>query len=1108
MLAQILCLMPKAKFAILAGLVLFVACTEHPETKLFVEQPVARTGIDFENAVVQDGENNVLNYPYYFNGGGVAVGDINNDGLEDVYFSGNMVPNRLFLNKGDFHFEDITAKAGVGVTEGWKTGVAFVDINRDGWLDIYACRSAMSDSTLRKNLLFINNGDLTFREAANEYGVADDAYTTHAAFLDYDKDGDLDLFVLNHSLPMYASFNSKLSTYKNQKSSSFQSKLFQNDNGRFKDVSEQAGIINNVLSFGLGLAIADINSDGWPDIYISNDFNEEDYLYINNGDGTFTNEIRQATGHVSLFSMGSDVADINNDLRPDIFTLDMLPSGNERIKLSSGDDNYDKYKLLIKSGFHHQTMRNMLQLNNGDGTFSEVGQLMGISNTDWSWAALFADFDGDGWKDLFVSNGYEKDYTNMQFLKYTVDERLKARQTGSPPDVKEIIGQMPSIQVGNLLFRNNRDLTFTPVAGEWGLTRSFKSNGAAYADLDNDGDPDLVINVMNEKAVVYRNTSEENSKNTFLKVDLRKIDPKRIIEGSKVIVYTPGNIQFQEFSPVRGFQSSMYTPLSFGFSGGGTADSIRIIWPDNRTQLITNPARGTITPDYHAAGQTYVYPLKGDPLFKENHAMEWTHAPVDTNDFKRQLLLPKMYSYSGPRMAKGDVNQDGLEDIYVCGARRQPGALFLQQEDGSFREKKNSGFERDKQHQDEAATLFDADGDGDLDLYVVSGGYLFAENDTLLQDRLYINDGRANFRRIAEALPRESLSGSCVVPFDFDNDSDLDLFVGTRLTPGSYPISSPSLLLVNDGKGNFKNAISELAPSLENAGMICDAAAADFNKDGIKDLVVVGEWMPVKIFISGKQGLTDESDKWIQFSAKGWWNCVTVADLDNDGNMDFIAGNYGLNNQFRVSASRPATLIYKDFNNDGQVDPFFCYYIGDRAYPYASRDEALGQVDILRPRFPDYNSYSTATIEIMFTKAELETASRLEADYLKTVVFMNEGDHFGLNELPIQAQYSPVYTIAMFDIDHDGDKDMVLGGNESMVRVRIGRSDANEGMLLLNDGNGHFAYVPQNRSGLCLKGDARQLLFISSRDRICLLAGLTGLPVQSYVLEPGNLPNR
>ena len=1070
------------------------SCSKKTEQKLFEEQPAETTGIDFENKVIQDQENHVLNYPYYFNGGGVAVGDINNDGLEDVYFSGNSVPNRLYLNKGDFQFEDITSKAGVAAPRGWKTGVLMADVNQDGWSDIYVCRSAMADSVLRKNLLFINNGDLTFTEKADEFGVADNSYSTHASFFDYDKDGDLDLFVLNHSLPKYAGFNNMLVNFKKQKGSKFQSKLYQNNQGKFIDVSEKAGIINNLLSFGLGLAVSDINEDGWPDVYVSNDFNEEDYLYINNQDGTFKNAIREATGHVSLFSMGSDIADVNNDALPDIFTLDMLPESNERIKLSSGDDNYDKYKILINSGFHHQSMRNMLQLNNGDGTFSEIGQLMGISNTDWSWSSLFADFDGDGWKDLFISNGYEKDYTNMQFLKFTVDERLKSRETGIAPDVNQIIGQMPSIQVGNFLFKNNGDLTFTKKSEEWGISRLFKSNGAAYADLDNDGDLDLLINAMNEKAVLYRNTASENKNANFLKVDLRKSNAKRILEGTKVIVYDSGNIQYQEYSSIRGFQSSMSVPLTFGLSNQNAVDSIRVVWPDNKTEVLKNvSAKETVTPRYEDAKTIYAYPTVVKPLFEETDVLEWKHDAVDTNDFKRQLLLPKMYSYAGPKIAKGDVNQDGLEDIYICGARHQAGALFLQGKDGSFKAKRNLAFEKDKDFQDEDADFFDADGDGDLDLYVVSGGYLFTEKDPLLQDRLYLNDGRSNFIRSGSGLPPETRAGSCVASLDVDGDHDLDLFIGTRLTPGSYPIATPSTVLINDGKGNFTDKTAQHLPS-PNLGMVCDAVATDVNKDGAQDLIVAGEWTPIKIFINTNKQLVDASDKWVSTPSNGWWNCIVAEDFDKDGDVDFMAGNYGLNNQFRVSSAHPATLVYKDFNMDGQVDPFFCYYIGQQSFPYASRDEALGQVAFLKPRFTDYTQYSNATLETIFKKEELQNATTLDAGVLNTMYFENKGNSFGIKKLPTEVQFSPVYAIASVDVDEDGDNDVVMGGNESKVRVRLGKSDANRGLVLINDGAGNFTYMPQPRSGLNVVGDVRSIIPIDDQ----IIFGINDAEIKAF----------
>jgi hypothetical protein len=1088
---------------LLIGVLLAAACQKEINTDhLFVEVESIESGITFENSVKQDGDNNVLTYPYYFNGGGVAVGDINNDGLEDIYFSGNQVSNKLYLNKGNLKFEDITDKAGVGAAEGWKTGVTMADINQDGWLDIYVSRSAMADSSLRKNLLYINNGNQTFTEKADAFGVGDNSYSTQAAFFDYDKDGDLDLFVLNHSLPQYAGFNNMLVNNKKRKGAKFQSKLFQNSNGIFKDVSEKAGIINNVLSFGLGIAISDLNQDGWLDIYISNDFNEEDYLYINNHDGTFSNVVKEATGHVSLFSMGSDIADINNDVLPDIFTLDMLPETNERIKLSSGDDNYDKYRILVNAGFHDQSMRNMLQLNNGNGTFSEIGQLAGISNTDWSWSALFQDFDGDGWKDLLVSNGYEKDYTNMQFLKFTMDEKIKSRQTGSRIDFQQIINQMPAIQVGNFLFRNNGDLTFTNKTEDWGITRNYKSNGAAYADLDNDGDPDLLINAMNEKAVVYANMGGSPEGSSFLKIDLRKSNPKRNIIGAKVIAYTKGTIQYQEFSPVRGFQSCMYVPLMFGTQGQSIVDSVRITWPDNRTELIKNvETKTTLTPAYENAQHDYAYRPASEPLFREENLLQWKHNPADTIDFKRQLLLPKMYSYSGPKIAKGDINKDGLEDIYICGPRHQPGALFIQMRGGSFRQSQRQAFQQDRECQDEDAVFFDSDGDGDLDLYVVSGGYLFPKDDPLLQDRLYINDGKGNFKKHESALPAETLAGSCVTVIDIDGDKDDDLFVGSRFIPGSYPETPESFFLVNDGNGKFTESIKTIAPDLRQMGMICDVKAADINGDGKLDMLAAGEWTPLKIYINRDGTLVDESKQWLSTDANGWWNCIQADDFDGDGDQDFIVGNYGLNTQFKVSDQTPATLVYKDFDNDGEVDPFFCYYIDGKSYPYASRDEALGEVSFLKPRFPDYTSYSNATLETIFSREELKGAHTLHAEMLETVYLENTGDHLEVRKLPIQAQFSPTYAISSFDIDGDGDNDLVMGGNETHVRVRIGKTDANRGIVFRNNGKGKFSYVGQGESGLNFKNDVRSLLFLPAERGVYLVAGNNGSIIESYLMR-------
>ncbi|MBI1770017.1 MAG: VCBS repeat-containing protein [Bacteroidetes bacterium] len=1085
------------------GFFLFNCNEKHSQT-LFEEQSAAKTNITFINQVKQSGDNNVLKYPYYFNGGGVAIGDINNDGLPDIYFSGNQVSNKLYLNGGNFQFKDITDKARLAALEGWKTGVTMADVNQDGWLDIYVCRSAMGDSTLRKNLLFINNRDLTFTEKAEEYGIADPSYSSHAAFFDYDKDGDLDLFVLNHSLPKYAGLNRLLANYKNQKSNRFGSKLYQNNGGKFLDVSEKAGLTNNVLSFGLGVAISDVNQDGWPDIYVSNDFNEEDYLYINNQNGTFKNTIRDATGHVSLFSMGSDIADINNDALTDIYTLDMLPASNERIKLSSGDDNYDKYRFLVDAGFHHQNMRNMLQLNNGDGTFSEIGQLSGISNTDWSWAALFADFDLDGWKDLYVSNGYETDYTNMQFLKFTADEQLKAQRLGTGIDLNMILQKMPSIEPGNFLFRNKGDLTFEKKTREWGLNSKFKSNGAAYADIDNDGDLDLVVNVMNGPAGIYKNTSNENSKKTFLKIDLLSNNPSQNVIGTKVFCFAQGLSQMQEFEPVRGFQSAMYCDLIFGFEHSTLIDSVRILWPDDRTEVIRQcKINSVLKPNHDSATETYVYPLnKGKLFFESTEIIPWKHEAANTNDFKRQLLLPKILSLSGPKIAKGDVNKDGLEDIYVCGAKDQSGALFVQKKNGSFSLRPNQGFEKDKQCQDEDAIFLDVDKDQDLDLYVVSGGYPFESNDPLLQDRLYLNDGTGNFSKAANALPQETNAGSCVQSLDVDNDGDLDLFVGSRFIPGQYPTSPKNMLLLNDGKGHFKNEIAQNAAGLENAGMVCDAISIDINNDHQSDLIVAGEWMPLKIFINSNGKLIDKTTDWFKDDTSGWWNCIFAEDMDGDGDFDLIAGNYGTNNQFNVSASQPATLVYKDFNQDNQTDPFFCYYIDGISYPYASRDEALGQVNFLRQRFPDYTSYANKTLDQIFTPQELSGSERLKATTLKTSYWENKAGRFESKKIPVQAQFTPIHAIVSIDVDNDGDKDIIMGGNETYARVRIGKSDAVGGLLFLNDGKGNLSYEREASNQLALKGDAQDMVSIKAGEKNYLLIGVNQGKVQARRIVP------
>lgn len=1064
-------------------------CNSKKEKTLFSSVPASRSQLTFANTVVQQGESNVLNYPYYFNGGGVATADFNNDGLIDIYFTGNQVPNKLYLNQGDFKFVDITDKAKVAVREGWKTGVTVADVNQDGWLDIYVCRSAMSDSVLRENLLFINNGDLTFSEKAHSFGIADNSYSTQAAFFDFDRDGDLDLFVLNHSLPQYAGFSRLLANYKNQSSKKFGSKLYRNDNGRFVEVSAQAGLVNNVLSFGLGLAVADFNNDDWPDIYVSNDFNEEDYLYINQKDGTFTNTIREATDHVSLFSMGSDAADINNDGWTDIITLDMLPATHERIMMSSGDDNYDKYEMLVQSGFHPQYMRNMLQVNQGDGTFRELGQFAGVSNTDWSWSALWADFDGNGYKDLFITNGYEKDYTNMQFLKFTVDEQVKARQTGVAPDLPSILEKMPSIPGSSFAFRNEGNLRFSDQTSTWGFVETSKANGAAYADFDNDGDLDLVLNAMNTPALLYENHSTEYLGASYLALDLTKLRKGNCI-GAKVRVDFTGGAQYFEFYPTRGYQSAMHVPFSISTSEDIRA--IEIVWPDG---LIWRTS--SIKPLKFVEVQDSFEEITARPLLRDTTLINFMHESGEQNDFKIQVLLPRMYSHNGPRLAIGDVDNNGEQDIYIPGARGKSGKLILQKK-GQFREKINSCFEEQSARQEEDAIFVDIDNDDDLDLYVAIGGYATA-NSADLQDLLYLNDGNGSFKK-SDGIPTEALPGSRVISVNVNNDEYGDLLVSSSFIPGQYPRGATHQLLINKGDGTFENKIEDIAPDLSLLTGLNSLCSADINGDKIPDVVAAGEWTNIEVFIAEHGRLVRKTDKYLNEPLQGWWNCVTTVDLDGDGDQDIIAGNFGLNSQLKASVAQPVTLVYNDFNSDGQTDPFLCYFIRGKSWPYASRDEALAQVSFLKPRFPDYASYSNATIETIFTPQEMNGSQTLTATTFESVYLENNNGKFIRHVLPDVVQYAPVYSIATHDIDNDGRLDIILGGNEVYSRVRMGKSDASRGIIIMQNDDG-FQPIPASESGLYLKGATRDLKMIKVDGKDVLVAGITDNPLKTYYVN-------
>jgi hypothetical protein len=1099
---------------IIASLALMISACHNNETstensgsdsaRLFTLLPPENTHIDFSNPLTEGLNTNVLLYEYFYNGGGVAVGDVNNDGLQDIYFSSNLGDNKLYLNKGGMQFQDITVAANAQSRPGpWKTGVTMADVNGDGKTDIYVCYSGKMPSFKRANQLFINTGNDAsgspkFAEQAAQFGLADTGYSTQAYFFDFDRDGDLDMFLLSHNpdnLPLLDETSTAAILAKRDNNTGV--KLYRNDNNHFVDITTQSGFSSSALSYGLGAGIADINLDGWPDIYISNDYGVPDYMYINNKNGTFTDQLGSAVGHISLFSMGNSVCDINNDGLPDIFTLDMLPEDNNRQKLLFSPDNYEKFELGLRRGFHHQYMRNMLQLNNGDGTFSEIGQLAGISNTDWSWAPLFADLDNDGWKDLYVSNGYLRDFTNMDFLKYKYDFIQKKGRL-KKEEVLDIISKMSSSNVINYTYQNKGDLTFSDVGKQWGLTVPSSSNGAAYADLDNDGDLDLIVNNINAPAFIYRNNGEKQTQNHFLQIKLAGADKNTDGYGATVTIYQKSNKQYLEQMPARGFQSTVSAVLHFGLGKETLIDSLRIVWLGGKEQLLTNvKADQLLTLKESDATLRYKIPVPAKPLFKEvSSPVKYANAENQINDFKRQTLLVNPLSFNGPCMVKGDVNGDGLDDIYAGGGSGKPGALYIQQKNGQFSQKLPSVFAADSLTEDADALFVDVNNDGFSDLYVAAGGYHnYTAGDVLLQDRLYLNDGKGNFTKASNSLPEMKGSKSCVRAADVNGDGFTDLFVGGRDIPGQYPETPQSYLLINDGKGNFTDKIDALAPQLKNAGMITDAAWLDINHDKKMDLIVVGEWMPVTVFINANGKLENKTTAYFDKEYSGWWNKLLVTDLNGDSIPDLVIGNMGLNTQCKVSDAEPAEMFYKDFDNNGSVDPILCFSIQHKSYPYVTRDELLEQMSTMRSKFTDYSSYANTTLTDIFSAEELKDAKHLKANDLGTAYFEGSADgKFHKMTLPVQAQFSPVFTINAFDYDKDGKQDLLLCGNINQARIRFGKSDANYGVLLKGDGKGHFNYISQQQSGFHIWGDVRSVLNINNT----LLFGINQQPVKAY----------
>jgi len=1037
---------------------------------------------------------NVFTYRNFYNGGGVAAGDLNGDGLPDLMLTSNMHGNRLYLNKGNFKFQDITDAAGVGGKGSWATGVTMADVNGDGLLDIYVCYAGLIPGKRRANELYINqgvdkNGLPKFKEMAAEYGLADEGFSIQAAFFDYDHDGKLDMFLINNSFRPVTSFG--LRNIRNVRDPLGGHKLFHNDgNGHFTDVSAKAGIFGSEIAFGLGVVVSDVNRDGWPDIYVSNDFFERDYLYINNHDGTFTEQLDKEMPYLSYFSMGLDIADINNDGWPDIYTTDMLPEDEYRLRTTSSFEGWDAYQAKAHNGFHYQLMRNMLQLNNGNGTFSDIGQMAGVARTDWSWSALIADLDLDGYKDIYVTNGIAKDVTSQDYVAFLGNARtMQAATRGKHVDFKGLTNAMTSTKLQHYAFRNRGDLTFANETVNWGLNTPSFASGATYADLDGDGALDLVVNNTNDEAFVYRNNARSLLKdNHYLQVSLVGEGPNRYGVGSKVTLRSGAQTLYQELEPTRGFQSSVDYVLTFGLGKVDTIGSVTVEWPDGRVStLSTVGANRRIVVKQSESRKPATHPstprrqIVSD--ISDRTKFPFVHRENDYVDFDREPLMPKMLSTEGPLLTVADVNGDGLDDVFIGGAKNQASALLIQQLDGNFVKSNEKLFAEDSVSEDIGGAFFDANGDGHPDLYVATGGSEYSDAAPALEDRLYLNDGKGNFRKAVGALPPLTSSGSRPVAADFDGDGAIDLFVGGRSVPGSYGLDPRSVLLKNDGRGHFTDVTDKAAPGLSHVGMVTDAVWRDIDGDGKPDLIVVGEWMPITIFHNAGHGrLVKQEPRGLEKS-NGWWNRIIAGDFAGNGRTDFIVANLGLNTRLQATGKEPTTMYVKDFAHTGFVQQIISYYNDGKAYPLSLRDDLIRSLGFLKDRYPNYRNYATQTVADVFPSKELDDAVVKNAYTFATSLVRNNGDgSFTVIPLPLEAQIAPMYGIIAGDFERKGRTDLLMAGNLDAVKPEIGKMSAGSGIYLRGDGKGHFTPVRELESGFFVPGQARDIQRLRARN--------------------------
>lgn len=1085
----------KVLLGIIACVVLASSCdtkskdetgTQPEQSTLFKLLPPRETGVNFINAVENQKDFNIFKYRNFYNGGGVAIGDINNDGLADLYLTGNMEPNRLYLNKGDLTFEDISESAGVLGNKPWSTGVVMVDINQDGLLDIYVSNAGNLEGNNHDNDLYINNGDLTFTEKASEYNLAKTGFSTHASFFDYDKDGDLDAYILNNSNIPVSSLG-----YAEQREVRAQDwegvpdifkgvgdMLLRNDNGKFVDVSEAAGIYGSLIGFGLGVMVTDINKDLYPDIYVSNDFYERDYLYINNQDGTFSEEIKDWTSHLSLSAMGIDMADINNDGHAEIFITDMLPEPEERVKSVMEFEGYDVFRLKQSKDFYQQYIQNTLQLNNGNGSFSEVAYFSGVDATDWSWAGLLFDMDNDGLRDIFITNGINHDLTDLDFVDFFANEIIqKMALTGRKESIDSIIAKMPIKPQPNFAYRNNGDITFDNANKDWGFELPSLSNGAAYGDLDNDGDLDLVVNNVNMEAFVYENLTDEQRDHNYIKLQFKGPEKNKFAIGTTALLYYGENTVLQDLMPFRGFQSSMDYVMTIGLGQTEMLDSIRIIWPDDRTQKLENTQANQFLTFTHSDDLPKYTPPKPDaivPLIKEVQNTRFiAHEENNYNDFDYEGMIYGLLSQEGPAMAVGDINGDGNEDVFIGGAKDQPGIMYQHLGRGQLKNIEQRAFEADMNFEDTAAAFLDADGDGDLDLMVGSGGNQVGDENTY-RARLYLNDGRGYFARSAEQLPTTFKNISVISPEDFDGDGDIDVFVGSRSVVGTYGVDPDHLFLENDGNGSFTNSAERLAYDLKDEGMVTDAIWADMDGDGKKDLLTVSEWGTPKIYRNSGRRLSRLSSSLDSLS--GWWNVVKAADLDNDGDQDLILGNQGTNLHYKPSPENPMRIWINDFDNNGTIEQIVTQQVGDRDYPIHQKKELTNQMVALKKQNLKASDYARRSIDQLFPEEIFSMSIMKEAAYAESVIAINEGDgNFSIQILPSRVQLSCVCGISCEDINGDGYLDLIMAGNNFEYKPQFSRLDASFGHVLLNDGNLGFSWQDYNQSGFFVKNEIKHL---------------------------------